>query len=68
MPNFLVFFLFSAILLTSTAAKVEKWSSTEPPLKEYLAKSLVIDLLLTLLVEDKVEVRKLPSKNDKIGP
>ena len=63
MLNFLVFSPFSAILPTSTATNVQKWSSTEP-----LVKSLVIDLLSALIVEDKVEVRILPSMNDKIGP
>ena len=37
-------------------------------LKEFLGKSLVIELLLTLLVEDKVNIRILSSMNDKIGP
>ena len=68
LPNILLFSLFSAILPTLTEANVQKWGSTEPLLKEFLAKSLLIDLLSTLLVEDKVKVRILPSMSDKIGP
>ena len=68
LPNILISPLLSANLPTLTAANVQKWGSTEPLLKEFLAKSLLIDLLSTLLVEDKVEVRILPSMGDKIGP
>ena len=67
LPNILLFSLFSAILPTLTATNVQKLSSTEPSLKEFLAKSLVINLLSTLLVEDKVEVRILPSMSDEIS-
>ena len=55
-------------LPTSAATNVQKWSPTEPLLKFFLAKSLVVELLSTLLVEDKVQIRILSSPDDKIGP
>ena len=52
----------------SGANIMKKWSSTEALLKEYLAKSLVIEFISMLLVEDNINIEILSSMNNKTSP